>query len=148
VRVIVASDHAGQRRREAIRAHLATGGHEVVSIGPKGSDSADYPDFAIPAAERVAAGEFDRGVLICGTGMGMAIAANKVPGIRAATPYDEFTAEVSRKHNDTNVVCFGERSMDTDRTLGLLDIWMATGFEGGRHARRVEKIAEAEKRRG
>jgi ribose 5-phosphate isomerase B len=104
----------------------------------------DYPDYAAPAARRVAAGEFDAGILICGTGQGMVIAANKVRGIRAVCPHDEYTARMSRSHNNANIACFGYRSMPIERTIQILDEWISTSFEGGRHARRLEKVRKLE----
>ena len=100
----------------------------------------DYPDFGAKGGRAVAAGEGERGVFLCGSGIGICIAANKVPGIRAAQVYDEASAELSRRHNDANVACLGARTMTVQRALALADLWLATPFEGGRHARRVEKL--------
>src|SRR3989442_8582071 len=133
MRIILASDHAGRKTREAIRKHLSAQGHQVEALGPESDEKVDYPDFAAPAAARVSSGEFDRGVFVCGTGMGMEIVANKIPGIRAVAPYDDYTAQMSRAHNDANVACFGERSIPAERAIHLLDVWLKTPFEGGRH---------------
>jgi ribose 5-phosphate isomerase B len=121
-------------------------GQEVIDAGANGSGSVDYPDVAAEVARRVSAGEVDRGILICGTGLGMAIAANKFPRVRAAPCHDDLTAELSRRHNDLNVLCLsgdmlGERLVDR-----LVEIWLNTPFEGGRHARRVRKIDQLERR--
>jgi len=144
MRIILASDHAGRRTREAIRAHLESNGHTVEAVGPSTDERVDYPDYAAPAAVRVVSGEFERGVLVCGTGIGMEIAANKVPGVRAVTPYDDLTARMSREHNDSNVACFGERTMPAERAIHLLDIWLKAAFEGGRHQERLDKIRKLE----
>jgi len=108
------------------------------------NDSVDYPDYALPVAEKVAAGEFDRGILVCGTGIGMSIAANKVPGIRCALVHDTFSARATREHNDSNVLALGERVIGPGLALDIVKIWLETEFQGGRHARRVEKIAAIE----
>jgi ribose 5-phosphate isomerase B len=120
-------------------------GHEVVDVGTATNEPVDYPDIAAEVARRVSRHEVDRGVLVCGTGLGMCIAANKFPGVRAAPCHDDLTAEMSRRHNDLNVLCLsadllGERLVDR-----MVELWMNTPFEGGRHARRVEKIAELER---
>ena len=117
-------------------------------MGSHGREDVDYPDVAQVVARKVGSGEVDRGILICGTGLGMCIAANKIPGIRAAPCYDDITAEMSRRHNDLNVLCLsgdmlGERLVDR-----LVEIWLTTPFEGGRHARRIQKIAALEQRNG
>ncbi len=146
MRILIAADHAGLDSVEPIQIHLINGGHTVEVSAPPRNETVDYPDYAGPAARRVAAGEFDCGVFICGTGQGMAIAANKVPGIRASCPYDEYTARMSRSHNDANVICLGGRSMAVDRSIQILEKWLATSFEGGRHSRRLEKIRKLEER--
>jgi ribose 5-phosphate isomerase B len=121
-------------------------GHEVLDTGTHEDGSVDYPDIAAHVARMVSSGQVDRGILICGTGLGMSIVANKFPGVRAAPCHDDLTAEISRRHNDLNVLCLssdilGERLVDR-----LIDIWLKTEFEGGRHARRVQKILELEHR--
>ena len=148
MRIAVASDHRGFIVKGKILSLLAELGHEAIDYGPEGSESVDYPDFAAKVALAISNHEIDRGILICGTGIGMAIAANKVPGVRAAPCHDDLTAEMSRRHNDLNVLCLsadmlGERLIDR-----MVEIWLNTEFEGGRHARRVQKIAELEEHPG
>ncbi|MBI4584249.1 MAG: ribose 5-phosphate isomerase B [Planctomycetes bacterium] len=147
MKIAIASDHAGRNLRRKIKSHLAARGHEVVDLGPESSDPVDYPDYAVQAARQVAGGKAERGVLVCGSGMGMMLSANKVPGILAVVPHTEDEARLSRAHNNTNVACFGERTQDPEQVLQLLDLWLATPFEGGRHARRVEKIHKIEESR-
>jgi len=144
MKVAIGSDHRGVLVRVKIAELLERLGHHVFDCGADGEDSVDYPDIAAAAAGKVAIGEADRAVLICGTGIGMMIAANKLHGVRAATVHDDLTAEMSRRHNDTNVLCLsadmlGERLIDR-----MVEIWLKTEFEGGRHGRRVEKIRSLE----
>ena len=144
MQIAVGSDHRGYQLKSRVIDTLHELGHSVYDAGTNGQTSVDYPDFALDVARRVARGEADRGILICGTGIGMAITANKVGGVRAATCHDDFTAEVCRRHNDVNVLCLsgdmlGERPID-----GILNTWITTDFDGGRHARRVDKIRDAE----
>jgi ribose 5-phosphate isomerase B len=139
------SDHAAYAAKEALKAHLATHGHEVVDLGTDGTASVDYPDFAAKGGRAVAAGVAPFGAFLCGSGIGICISANKVDGIRAAQVYDEFSAEMSRRHNDANVICLGARTLPDDRIAKLVDIFLATPFEGGRHATRVEKIGLIER---
>jgi ribose 5-phosphate isomerase B len=146
MRIAVASDHAGWAAKEALRRHLASLGHDVEDFGCASDVSCDYPDFILPAAEAVAAGRCERGFVLGGSGNGEAIAANKVPGIRAAVVTDDFTAEMARRHNDANVGSFGSRVLPTERILRLAGIFVATPFDGGRHAGRVGKIAAYEAR--
>lgn len=115
-------------------------GHEYKDFGTHSADSIDYPDVAIPVAEAVAAGEFDRGILICGTGIGIGIAANKVKGIRAALVHDSFSAKATRQHNDSNIMTMGERVIGPGLALDLVTTWLDTDFEGGRHSNRVDKM--------
>ena len=130
--------------KDQILSHLADLGHEGVDEGPQTSDSVDYPDFACKVAQDVSSGAADRGILICGTGMGMCIAANKIPGVRAVTCHDDFTAETSRRHNNANIMCLSA-DMLGDRLLArIVEIWLLTEFEGGRHARRIDKISAIE----
>ena len=148
MRIAVGSDHRGVNLRVKIVDLLTKLGQEVVDVGSYDDQSVDYPDIAALVARKVSKGEVDRGILICGTGLGMTIAANKFPGVRAAPCHDDLTAEMSRRHNDLNVLCLsgdilGERLVDR-----LVDIWLKTEFEGGRHQRRVQKIAELEKLNG
>ncbi len=146
MRIAVGSDHRGFQVKQRLIKLLAEWGHEVRDEGTHNSDSVDYPDIAGAVGSQVAHGDVQRGILICGTGIGMAIAANKFQGVRAATCHDEMTAEMCRRHNDVNVLCLsgdllGERNIDS-----LVEIWLNTDFEGGRHARRVQKISEFEAR--
>ncbi len=144
MRISVGSDHRGVAMRQKITDLLKRLGQEVVEVGANGEQSVDYPDIAAAVARQVSRGEADRGILICGTGLGMSIAANKFPGVRAAPCHDDLTAELSRRHNDLNVLCLsgdivGERIIDR-----LVEIWLTTPFEGGRHSRRVAKICSME----
>ncbi len=148
MRIAVGSDHRGTSMRAKIIKLLEKLGHEAVDMGTHSVGSVDYPDIAAIVAKRVSNKEVDRGILICGTGLGMCIAANKFPGVRAAPCHDDLTAELSRRHNNLNVLCLsgdilGERLVDR-----LVEIWLRTEFEGGRHARRVEKIAQLEQQNG
>ena len=127
---------------------LATLGQEVVDVGSFEDQPVDYPDVAAAVARRVSAGEVERGILICGTGLGMSITANKFPGVRAAPCYDDLTAELSRRHNDLNVLCLSGDMLGDRLVDHLVEIWLKTQFEGGRHARRVRKIAQMESRNG
>jgi ribose 5-phosphate isomerase B len=145
MKIAIGSDHAGFEAKEKVREHLAKAGHEVADLGTKGLDSVDYPDFARAVAEAVAGGRAERGVLICGTGIGMSITANKVRGVRAAVVHDEFTAEVARRHNDANVVCAGARVLPAERLVSVVDVFLGSPFDGGRHERRVAKINEADR---
>jgi ribose 5-phosphate isomerase B len=146
MRISIGSDHRGFHIKAKLVELVKGLGHEVDDEGTHDSQSVDYPDIAAAVARKVSEGRAERGILICGTGIGMAIAANKLPGVRAATCHDEVTAEMSRRHNDVNVLCLsgdmlGERRMDR-----MVQIWLETEFEGGRHARRVGKIADLEAR--
>lgn len=143
-RVVVASDHAALGARRTVVATLGEHDVEVVDLGPNDDSSVDYPDFARAVAERVAAGEADYGILLCGTGIGMSIAANKVPGIRAALVHDSFTAEMARRHNDANVLVLGGGVLGDRLIASIVDTWVGAPFEGGRHQRRLDKIAELE----
>jgi len=123
-------------------------GQEVVDVGSHGPDPVDYPDIAATVGRKVASHEVDRGILICGSGLGMCIAANKIRGVRAAPCYDDVTAELSRRHNDLNVLCLSGDMLGDRLVDRLVDIWLRTPFEGGRHARRLKKITELESRNG
>jgi ribose 5-phosphate isomerase B len=147
MRVSIGSDHRGFNLKSKIRDLLAEAGHEVDDLGTDSTESCDYPDIAIAVAKSVSSGDSDRGILVCGTGIGMAITANKFDRVRAATCNDEVTSEMCRRHNDVNVLCLsgdmlGERNIDN-----LVRIWLETEFEGGRHARRLEKISQLEQNR-
>jgi ribose 5-phosphate isomerase B len=144
-RVVAGSDHAGlQLRAEAVRIAREKG-FEVEDMGPFGADSVDYPDFARRVAEAVASGRARYGILVCGTGIGMSIAANKVKGVRAATCRSEYEARMARAHNDANVLCLGERVTGLGVGGAIVAEFLGQPFEGGRHERRVRKIAEMEK---
>ncbi|QHE53809.1 ribose 5-phosphate isomerase B [Pontibacillus sp. HMF3514] len=144
MKVILASDHGGVNIRKEVASLLEEMNIEYLDIGCDCEDSVDYPDYGIPAAERVANGEFDRGILICGTGIGMSISANKVKGIRCALVHDVFTARVTREHNDSNVLTMGERVIGPGLAREIAKTWLEADFEGGRHANRVKKIKEYE----
>ena len=142
MQLAIGSDHRGVRVKARIVATLQEWGHQVLDVGAHDESSVDYPDYAKQVCEQITAGECERGILICGTGIGMAIAANKFPGVRAANCYDEVMAEICRRHNNVNVLCLpgdliGERPIDE-----LLRVWVTTEFEAGRHERRLEKIEE------
>jgi ribose 5-phosphate isomerase B len=145
MKVAIASDHRGYHLKERVISLLKAKGHTVVDDGPSSDESVDYPDFAALVAKKVSSGAVDRGVLICGTGIGMAVAANKFPGILAAACSDEVTAELSRRHNNLNVLCLSGDLLSSRTAERLVEIWMDTEFEGGRHERRVEKIRQLEK---
>lgn len=140
MKVAVASDHAGFRLKQAVVAHLQNLGHDVADLGPLDEQRVDYPDFAQSVAKMVASGEAQRGVLVCGSGIGMAISANKTPGVRATTVHNGWEAEMSRRHNNANVACFGQRSMGEDVVLDAVGIFLRSEFDGGRHQDRVAKI--------
>lgn len=140
MRIAIASDHAAVEMRQHLVKFLRDHGHEVEDCGPAQGESVDYPDFAAEVARRVANGQAGKGVLCCGSGIGMAMAANKVPGVRAAVIHSEWEAEMSRRHNDANVACFGQRQQTPWLAERFLKVFLATEFEGGRHQRRVEKI--------
>ncbi|MEM8885825.1 MAG: ribose 5-phosphate isomerase B [Planctomycetota bacterium] len=140
MRIAIGSDHAGFDLKEFLKAGLAAAGHEVLDLGCPDASSVDYPEFGSAVGEAVVAGDAERGVVVCGTGIGISMAANKVPGVRAALVHDRFTTEMSRKHNDANVLALGARTMDERHARELLELWLATAFEGGRHERRVGKI--------
>jgi ribose 5-phosphate isomerase B len=140
VRLALASDHAAVLERQALVEHLKQAGHEVTDLGCAPGTSVDYPDVAVDVARRVAAGAAQFGFVLCGTGIGVSMAANKVPGVRAAVIHDEFTAEMARRHNDANVACLGARLLSQHAMIRLADRFLASPFDGGRHATRVAKI--------
>jgi len=140
VRVAFASDHAGVDLKTLLITHTREKGHEVIDLGPSSAQAVDYPDYAHRLADRVANGEAERGVLVCGTGIGMCMAANRHHGVRAALCHDAFTAEAARRHNDANVLCLGGRTTGAWVALQIMEIFLGTAFDGGRHVRRVEKI--------
>lgn len=148
MRIAVGSDHRGVEMRVKLIELLHQLGQEVVDMGSHGEDPVDYPDVAALVAWKVSDGEVDRGILICGSGLGMCIAANKIPGVRAAPCYDDLTAELSRRHNDLNVLCLSGDMLGEKLADRLVEIWLNTEFEGGRHARRNRKIADMERGNG
>ncbi|NLI69171.1 MAG: ribose 5-phosphate isomerase B [Bacilli bacterium] len=144
MRVIITGDHAGMTLRNEVKAVLEELGYEYEDTGADCTCSVDYPDYALPAAKRVASGEFDRGIFICGTGIGMSISANKVKGIRCALVQDVYSAKMSRLHNDANVLAMGERVIGPGLAREIVYTWLTTEFEGDRHKRRIDKIAKYE----
>lgn len=146
MKIAIGADHAGFETKEKLKAHLAKAGHEVLDLGTTSLESCDYPDPAAKVATLVAKGEAEKGVLVCGSGIGMSIAANKVAGARAALATDEFHAAMARRHNDANVICVGSRVHAPEALARFVDRFLATPFEGGRHKDRVEKIGRLERR--
>ena len=144
MRIAIGSDHRGFAVKSKIIDLVKRLGHEAVDAGADSTESVDYPDIASAVGLKVSRGEADRGILICGTGIGMCIAANKFPGVRAAPCHDDLTAEMSRRHNDLNVLCLSADMLGEKLIDRMVDIWLTTEFEGGRHARRVEKITQLE----
>jgi ribose 5-phosphate isomerase B len=144
MRIAVGSDHRGVAPRLRLIGLLERLGNEVIDCGSHGEEAVDYPDIAADVARRVSTGSVDRGILLCCTGVGMAIAANKLAGVRAATCHDEVTAEMSRRHNDLNVLCLSAEMIGPEVQDKIIRTWLSTPFEGGRHARRVAKIAALE----
>ena len=145
MKIAIGADHAGFRLKDDIAEALRAAGHEVEDFGCNCADSIDYPDYAIPVCEKVASGEADRGILICGTGIGMSIAANKIPGIRCALVHDLFSAKATREHNDTNVLAMGERVIGPGLALEIAKVWIETQFsQGPRHQNRIDKIKRLE----
>lgn len=142
MRIAIGSDHAGLAMKDSIGDHLAKQGHDVIDEGTNSEESVDYPDYARAVAGKVGSGVADRGVLVCGSGVGMAIAANKVAGVRAAACYTVELARLSRQHNNTNVLSLGERLIDDALSVEIVDAWLETEFEAGRHERRVRKIMD------
>lgn len=140
MKIAVGSDHAGFAVKDMIAQRLRASGHEVVDHGSDGEGSVDYPDFAVEVARSVSSGACERGICVCGTGIGIAMAAGKIAGIRAATVHDHFTAEMSRQHNDANVLCLGARVLDADHAVEIAEYWLTVPFAGGRHTGRVAKI--------
>lgn len=144
MKIAIGSDHRGFDVKRQILVLLQQLGHDVLDLGPDKKESVDYPDFAFLVASAVADRRVERGILICGTGIGMCIAANKVSGARAAPCHDSITAEMSRRHNDANVLCLSADLLGEQLIERMVRIWLETNFEGGRHARRVEKIERFE----
>jgi len=146
MRIGIGSDHRGFTLKEVLKNFLKKEGHQVVDFGTDSTNSVDYPDYAIPLAEAVARGELDRGILICNTGIGMSIAANKVKGVYAALVYHIDLASYSRLHNNSNVLCMGAAYTPPKKAEEIVKIWLKTSFEGGRHQRRLQKIMDYEKK--
>ena len=146
-KIALGADHAGFHTKELIKKQLAELGYPVEDVGAHSEESVDYPDYARAVAERVAGGQARLGVLVCGTGMGMDMAANKVPGVRAATAHNILTAHLAREHNDANVLALGARVMTSDEALAIVHEFLSTEFAGGRHQRRVDKINEIDRQR-
>ncbi len=144
MKIALGCDHGGLNLKSLIKDHLLEAGHEVVDFGTNTPDSCDYPLIAEPLAHAVADGECERGILICGTGIGIGIAANKVKGIRAALCHDTFSARASRNHNNANILTMGERIIGPGLALDIVDVWLNSDFEGGRHERRVAQIGDIE----
>ena len=148
MKIVIGSDHRGVEIKRRLIPVIQAMGHEMLDIGTDGAESVDYPDFAYEVARRVGEGEMDRGLLVCGTGIGMCITANKVRGVRAACCQDVFTAEMCRRHNDANVLCLSADLVGEDQMVQMIRIFLDTPFDGGRHARRVEKIMKIEESQG
>lgn len=146
MKVILTADHAGMTIRKEVIDLLNELEIDYEDTGCDCQSSVDYPDYALPAAERVANGEFDRGIFICGTGIGMSITANKVPGIRCALVHDTYSAKLTRQHNDSNVLAMGERVIGAGPAREIAKIWLETEFDGGRHANRIGKISTYEEK--
>jgi len=144
-KIALAADHAGYEEKEKIKETLDELGIAYTDLGTASTDSVDYPDFAKKVGDAVASGEADQGLLVCGSGTGMAIAANKIKGVRAAVAWSPDIARLAREHNDANVLALPARFMSDDEAKGVLKAWFEASFEGGRHARRVEKISELER---
>lgn len=146
MRIALGTDHRGFEIREHVAALVRQMGHEVLDLGTFSPEGVDYPDIALAVGEKVRSGEVDRGILICGTGLGMCIAANKVRGVRATPCHNDLAAEMSRRHNDSNVLCLSADLLGERLIERIIDIWLNTPFDGGRHAARVEKIVQLERR--
>jgi len=144
MKISIGSDHAGFELKEKIKKYIMELGHEYIDVGTNSNDSVDYPDFALKVAESVARKECDKGILICGAGIGMSMVANKVPGIRAALCCNTEMAKLSREHNDANVLTIGSRLIDENTAKEIVRVWLSTDFIGERHSRRVNKIKDIE----
>lgn len=145
MKIAIGSDHGGYNLKEAIKNHLSSSGVEIFDFGTHSLDSCDYPDYAREVSKAVSSGEYEKGILICGTGIGISIAANKVKGIRAALCSDEFSAKMSIEHNNANILCLGERVTGIGLASSIVDAWLNAKFAGGRHENRVQKIMDIEK---
>ncbi|OGP62497.1 MAG: ribose 5-phosphate isomerase B [Deltaproteobacteria bacterium RBG_13_53_10] len=145
MRIGLACDHGGFELKEELKAFLKSTGTEPIDMGSFNEESVDYPDYGVLVAEKVSRGELERGILICGTGIGMSIVANKFPGVRAALANDLFSARCSREHNDANILVIGGRMIGREVAREIVRIWLSTPFAGGRHQRRIDKIKALEK---
>ena len=142
MKLVVGSDHAAYELKEAIKAKLISEGHEVIDVGCDSTESVDYPKYGHAVGRAVASGEAERGIAVCGSGIGISIACNKVPGIRAALCTSVEMAEMCRRHNNANVVCMGDRMISQELAFDIIDKWMTTDFEGGKHLRRINEIED------
>jgi ribose 5-phosphate isomerase B len=147
VRLAFATDHHGVALKRSLQEHAEAAGHTVIDLGSNSAEAVDYPDFAFALAEKVSSGGADRGILVCGTGIGMSIAANKVAGAKAALVYDAETARLSREHNDANILVLPGRKVAPEQAREWLDLWLETEFAGERHARRVNRIMDYDGKR-
>jgi len=145
MKIVLGADHRGYQSKERLRSFLLDHGHEVVDCGSDSDKSSDYPDFAVPACLKVARNQAERAILLCGTGIGMSITANKIAGIRGALCHDELSAEISRRHNDSNVLCLPADLLGDDLLRRMVEVWLSTAFAGGRHERRIKKVMAAER---
>ena len=142
MRIVVGSDHAAYELKEAIKEKLTKEGHDVIDVGCDSTESVDYPKYGHAVGRTVASGEAERGIAVCGSGIGISIACNKVPGIRAALCTSVEMAEMCRRHNNANVVCMGARMISQELAFDIIDKWMTTDFEGGKHLRRINEIED------
>ena len=150
MRLAFGSDHAGYELKERLKKAVSEAGHDIIDFGTDSPESVDYPDYAAAVGRAVAAGEAELGILVCGTGLGMEIAANKIPGVRAASCSNLFEAAMARRHNDANVLCLGSRILAPEYAEAIVRIFLEERFEGGRHQKRIDKIArlEGQERKG
>ncbi len=146
MKIAIGSDHGGYNLKDEIKKHLEEKGIEYNDFGTNSTESVDYPEFGMKVAEAIISGEYDRGIVCCGTGIGISISANKVSGIRCAVVTDTYSAAMSRAHNNANVLALGERVVGVGLALEIVDTWLETEFEGGRHERRVDKITDIERK--
>ncbi|MEW4412310.1 ribose 5-phosphate isomerase B [Clostridium sp. AN503] len=146
MKIVIGNDHTALEMKEEIRAYVESKGYEVIDVGTNGHESCDYPEFGEKVGRAVAAGEADYGIAICGTGIGIGIAAGKVKGVRVCTCSEPYSARLSRMHNDTNVLTFGARVIGVEMAKMIVDEWLDNSYEGGRHKRRVDQLMEIEKR--
>ncbi len=147
MKIVIGSDHGGFELKKVLKEFLSQQKIKFEDLGSEEAESVDYPDYAARVAEQVATGQADAGILVCGTGIGMCITANKFPGIRAAVLTDEYTAQMAKAHNNANVICLGGRTQEIEAAKQLVSVWLKTEYEGGRHDRRLAKIAALDERR-